>query len=102
MLDENPGFGVIVEFVFLHARDDPESVIRPADQFQDIYLQLATSPADVQPAIYPSQKGSLLHIRRRWIKPREQAAPVSAAAPTDTRPLTSVQNATQLDVALGV
>jgi hypothetical protein len=104
MLDKNPGVGVIVEFIFYRAEPLPDSVILPGDRFDFISIHPARSLQDIQPGLYPlpKGKGTQLHIRRRWIKPTNQAPEHQVEKKAETRTPTLIQNAQQLYQALSL
>jgi uncharacterized protein DUF4157 len=84
-LDRNPGMGAIVEFMFRHTEPHPDAVLRPGDRFVGPPLvQLAASPRDVQPGIYPDEQGTTLRIKRLWIKPTRPAPAERTSGETRT------------------
>jgi hypothetical protein len=103
MLDKNPGMGVMVELLFFRTEQDPDSLLKPADQFQELIAYLASSPRDIPAGIYPGQKNATLIIRRRWLQPRKPA-PGAAAAQPDTEGRSSIflQSAGMVESALNL
>jgi hypothetical protein len=83
-LQQNPGMGVMAEFLFDRTVPHPDSVVRPADTFLLFTWYPAANPTIRQSGYYPATPHGVPLWERRWIPP-VRPAPQTNEGRRDTR-----------------